>query len=191
MKRKGLIAAILLFFVQTTNALIVSIDGYGDVPAEGMELTVTEVEEDILTGEMRMELQGDLLSAGQLTVSIHRSESNLVDEFCCAGQCTAGNGETDEVLLFENGGLAQWYVHYTPDLGTSVTVTYTFSDNEESCTLIVHYNYGVEAVETPAVNTLRQGVYTPNGTCVQTIPDIPSLPAGMYITPEKKIIKTK
>lgn len=191
MKRKGLIVAILLFFVQTTHALIVSIDGYGDVPAEGAELTVTEAKEDILTGETRMELQGNMLATGQLTVSIHRSETKLVDEFCCAGQCTAGNGETDEVLLFETDGLTPWYVHYTPDLGTRVTVTYTFSDSEESCTLIVHYNYGVESVETPAVHMRRQGVYTPAGTRVQTNPDIPSLPAGMYITPEKKIIKTK
>ena len=73
-------------------ALIISVANYGDIPAEGMELTINEAEEDILSGDMLMKISGTLLSTNPLTVTITRSAEGLNDEFCCANQCTVGNG---------------------------------------------------------------------------------------------------
>ena len=84
-------------------------------------------------------MEGSLVSNGPLTVTITRSQSGLSDEFCCAGQCTAGNGQATETLSFTPTGLASWYVHYNPSPDSDVQVTYLFSDNTSSLFLRVRY----------------------------------------------------
>ena len=139
---------IALMWAMNANALIVSITGQGDIPAQGMELTLTEAEEDPLSGEKRMEINGTLLSSGALNVTIVRTAAGLNDEFCCAGQCMPGNKEQREELQFMPQGIANWFVHYTPAPGSDETVVYTFSDGTETRTLTVHYNYAAQAIET-------------------------------------------
>ena len=114
-------------------ALIISVAGQGDIPAEGMELTINEAEEDILSGDMLMKLEGTLLCTNPLTVTITRSAAGITDEFCCANQCTGGNGETSEDLSFTPDGMANWYIHYTPTPGSYETITYLFSDGSRTC----------------------------------------------------------
>ena len=134
MKKLGVLLAALCM-LQQAHALIVSVRGEGEVPEQGMELTITEGEEDILTGQYTMELEGDLLTnAGSVTVQITRSASGLTDEFCCADNCTAGNGETTETKQFSLSGLAHWYAHYAPVAGSEETIAYTFSDGSDSRT---------------------------------------------------------
>ena len=128
-------------------ALIISVAGQGDIPAEGMELTINEAEEDILSGDMQMKVSGTLLSTNPLTVTITRSAEGLNDEFCCANQCTAGNGETSEDLSFTPGGMANWYIHYTPTPGSYQTITYLFSDGSESRSLTVHFDYTTQGIQ--------------------------------------------
>lgn len=128
-------------------ALIINIADYGEIPSEGMEMTINEAHEDILTGEVRMDLDGTLLCDGDLTVTITRSSAGLEDEFCCADQCTTGNGQTSESLAFTPQGIAKWFIHYTPAAGSYETVTYRFEDNTESRTLTVHYDYTTQGVE--------------------------------------------
>jgi len=130
------------------NALIVSVDGWGEVPESGMEFMLEEAEEDPLTGELVMELKGTVLSNGPLKVIISRSKEGIIDEFCCAGQCTAGNGEKLEELLFTPEGVATWFSHHTPqgDRDHEV-VTYIFSDSAEVRQIMVQYNYRAQAVE--------------------------------------------
>ena len=53
MKRNIWIALGLLMTINS-HALVVSVEGQGDIPEEGMELTLTEAEEDILSGKMMM-----------------------------------------------------------------------------------------------------------------------------------------
>ena len=147
MKRTFIILCALLA-MQSAQALIVSVKGEGEVPEEGLDLLITEAEEDVLTGQAVMALEGDLLTdAAQITVRITRSANDLQDEFCCGNNCTAGNGQTDEVKTFGIDGLAHWYTHYTPVEGSDVTITYLFDDGEESLELRVHYQYGTDAVE--------------------------------------------
>ena len=128
-------------------ALIISVAGKGDIPAEGMELTINEAEEDILSGDMLMKVSGTLLSTNPLTVTITRSAAGLNDEFCCANQCTVGNGETSEDLSFTPGGMANWYIHYTPTPGSYETITYLFSDGSESRSLKVHFDYTTQGIQ--------------------------------------------
>lgn len=131
-----LISSISLY----ANALIVSVEGQGDIPKEeGMEITISEAQEDQLTGEMIVKLNGTLLCNEPLTVIINRSVEGIEDEFCCANQCTFGNGLTTDTLNFTPGGLASWYAHFSP-ADTYVTIVYTFSTETESRVLKVHYN---------------------------------------------------
>jgi hypothetical protein len=128
-------------------ALIISVAGKGDIPAEGMELTINEAEEDILSGDMLMKVSGTLLSTNPLTVTITRSAEGLNDEFCCANQCTVGNRETSEDLSFTPGGMANWYIHYTPTPGSYETITYLFSDGSESRSLTVNFDYTTQGIQ--------------------------------------------
>lgn len=135
----------LLLFTHA-NALIVSIDGYGDIPENGLEITLSQAEMDIATGEMQMELQGSLLCTAPLNVSILRSATGLSDEFCCAGACTAGNGETSQTLNYSPAGPVDWFFHYYPAANSDETIVYTFTDASESRTLTVHFQYTTEAI---------------------------------------------
>lgn len=138
MKRKLLTTLICLISLHV-NALIVSINDYGDIPDTGMGITLTEAEEDVLTGEITAELSGTLLCNEPLTVTINRSVTGIEDEFCCAGECTAGNGQMTETLHFTPNGPTNWFTHFQP-ANSFVTIVYTFSTASESRTLTVHYN---------------------------------------------------
>ena len=129
-------------------ALVISVTGYDDIPEEGMELTVNEAQEDILSGDIVMKVDGSLICSNPLAVTITRSSEGLIDEFCCAGQCIGGNEETTQTLHFTPGGLASWYVHYTPTPGSYETITYLFDDGSENRTLTVHFDYTTQGMET-------------------------------------------
>lgn len=136
-----------LLLMQSAHALIVSVKGEGEVSEEGMSLIITEGEEDILTGKYTMELEGDvLISSGELEMQIIRSANGLEDEFCCGNNCTAGNGETEETKTFNFNGMAHWYSHYVPVLGSNETIRYIFRDGEESLEVRVQYVYQTDAV---------------------------------------------
>jgi len=128
-------------------ALIINVNGHGQIPAEGMDLVVTKAESDPFTGQSLMSLEGTLETSNPLTVTITRSQSGLTDEFCC-GQCTSGNGQTTETLSFTPGGTSNWYVHYYPAENSDVQVSYLFSDGTDSRELRVHYFYSAQGVET-------------------------------------------
>lgn len=146
MKRNIWIALGLLMTINS-HALVVSVEGQGDIPEEGMELTLTEAEEDILSGKMMMKLNGTLLCNGPLTVRISRSAEGITDEFCCANQCTGGNEERTEILNFNPEGIASWFIHYTPASDSNETIVYTFQEGQESLSLTVHYKYSVEGIQ--------------------------------------------
>ena len=100
MRINTLFLALLLCVAPYANALIVSVQGHGEIPAEGLELTITEGEQDILSGKYQMSIYGNLLSTTPLTVTITRSAANLDDEFCCSERCTPGNQQSTETLYY-------------------------------------------------------------------------------------------
>lgn len=163
MKRIWMLALSCLSML-SANALIVNVEGYGELTALGMEITINEAESDPLTGNLQMGLRGTLLSGGPISVTIVRSSAGLTDEFCCAGQCTSGNGQTEEMLNFAPQGVADWYTHYTPVAGSEEQITYIFSEGLESYTLIVHYNYQTQGIEevpsdqAPSTKVIQDGI---------------------------------
>ena len=174
-----IVAALLL--MQSANALIVSVQGYGEVPAEGLDIRLDEGEEDVLSGRYTMELKGTLLAAGeQVTVRITRPANGIEDEFCCGTNCTAGNGETLETKVFTVNGLASWYAHYYPNRADA-QINYLFDDGTETREVRVRYVYSGQGVEEttavqPASKQIRDGQmfilhngqwYTPDGQQVK------------------------
>ena len=82
--RRLLFTLMTLLVIQHSQALIVSVNGEGEVTEEGMNLIVTEGDWDILSGKYTMKLEGEVMTAtGELTVQIIRSIDGLTDEFCC------------------------------------------------------------------------------------------------------------
>lgn len=132
-------------------ALILRVNGY-EVPAEGMDTVITDAPVNPLTGQPLMLLDGSLETTNSLTVTITRSQAGLNDEFCCAGQCTAGNKQTSESLSFNPGGETTWFVHYTPAPESDVQVTYLFFDGTDSRELRVHYTYEGQGIESLNAN---------------------------------------
>lgn len=142
-----MISAVLCMMAMSAQAIVVEVDGQGEVTEEGMEFTVNEASIDPLSGLPEMRIEGTLICNDALTVNITRSNAGITDEFCCAGQCQAGNGETTQLLNYNPSGFATWYIHYNPAAGSNETITYTFSEGAESLTLTVHFNYESQDVE--------------------------------------------
>ena len=150
MKRKLILALSALLVMTNANALIVSVDGHGDINAEEMQIEVTGADEDPLTGERVFKVSGTLLCTENLSVQITRSEGGIADEFCCAGQCTSGNKSQEETLQFAPNGVANWYAHVTAKAGvpTDLTVQYRFTQGTtETKVLKVHYSLTAEGIE--------------------------------------------
>ena len=149
MKRKLILAALVLLGMNNANALIVNVEGYGDIETAGMQISLTEAEEDPLSGRRVFGISGSLLANGPLTVQIARSEEGIADEFCCAGQCTNGNGLKEESLNFTPSGIATWFVHFYPEWGklTHSTTTYTFSNGNQTLTLEVSFYFDSQDIE--------------------------------------------
>lgn len=162
MKRNWIILLGCLLWAINANALIVSVNGQGDIPEEGMEITLTEARQDPLTDKLTVELDGTLLSTEPLTVTISRSAAGIQDEFCCADVCKSGNGQTEETINYTPNGVASWFAHFSP-ADTYVTVVYTFSTATESRVLTVHYNVtqgldDVQSEQTPCTKFIRNGL---------------------------------
>ena len=133
--------------------LIINLSGYGEIPAEGLQIDVTEAQQDPLSGVMVMKLEGTLECQDTLRVTITRSSEELEDEFCCSDKCKPGNGETTQEMTFTPNGDANWFVHYLPEPNSDETITYLFSGDAESRTLTVRYLYTAEGVEDVQSNT--------------------------------------
>ena len=145
MKKNILLAISCLLFLNA-HALTLSVEGYDEVPEEGLEITITEAPINPLSGLPQVELKGEVLCVAPLTVNISRSAAGLSDEFCL-GQCIPGNRQLTETLQFTPSGLTEWYAHYSPDANSHETIVYTFTDAEESLTITVHYFLGTEGME--------------------------------------------
>ena len=142
-----MISAVFCMMALNAQAIVVEVDGQGELTEEGMEFSVNEASIDPLSGLPVMSITGTLISNGALTVNITRSNAGITDEFCCAGQCKTGNGETTEILNYTPEGLSDWFIHYNPAAGSNETITYTFSEGTESLTMTVHFNYDSQDVE--------------------------------------------
>jgi len=148
MKRNWLILAISLLWTMSAHALIVTVNGHGDIESEGMAITLDEATEDILSGKVQMELSGTLLADGPLTVTITRSATGLDDELCCGDKCQAGNQELSETRQYAaTDDIVTWFIHYAPQPSSDETITYLFDDGVDQLSLTVRFVYAAQGVE--------------------------------------------
>ena len=161
---------------------------------ENTTITVTEYEWDEDLEEALMEVKGQLYSdeSKNITVTITRQSTGVIDQFCAAGNCVPGNGELNQVCEFVVGTMAMqrsWFTHYTPmEAGTEV-ISYEFNDGvNPAITLTIKYSYKTTAVEDVVAPQYNGRIYNLLG---QEIPatEISELPKGIYIINGKKVIK--
>lgn len=159
-------------------------------------LRITEYEWDEDLEEALMEVRGQLYSdeSQNITVTITRQSTGIIDQFCAAGNCVPGNGELSQVCEFTIGSLPMqrsWFTHYTPWEAGTETIVYEFNDGvNPTLTLTIKYSYKDEdtAVEDVVVLPTNNIIYSLLGQRMPTT-NWEELPAGIYIINGKKYIK--
>ena len=157
-------------------------------------ITITEYEWDEDLEEALMEVRGQLYSdeSQNITVTITRQSTGVIDQFCAAGNCVPGNGELNQVCEFVVGAMEMqrsWFTHYTPMEAGEEVISYEFNDGvNPTITLTIKYSYLMTAVEDIVAPQYNGKIYNLLG---QEMPstELNELPKGIYIINGKKYIK--
>ncbi len=161
---------------------------------ENTTILVTDYEWDEDMEEASMEVRGQLYSdeSNNITVTITRQSTGVIDQFCAAGNCVPGNGELSQECEFVVDTMAMqrsWFTHYTPIEAGNEVISYEFNDGvNPSITLTIKYSYLMTAVEDVVAPQYNGKIYNLLG---QEMPatDLSELPNGIYIINGKKYIK--
>ena len=157
-------------------------------------LLITEYEWDEDLEEATMGITGNLYSdeTQNITVTITRQSTGIVDQFCAAGNCVPGNGELTQVCEFTIGTQAiqrRWFTHYTPAVVGDEAISYKFNDGvNPAITLTIKYSYSITAVEDVVAPQYNGKIYNLLGQEMPTI-ELSELPKGIYIINGKKYTK--
>ena len=157
-------------------------------------ITLTEYEWDEDLEEALMEVRGQLYSdeSQNITVTITRQSTGVIDQLCAAGNCVPGNGELNQVCEFVIGAMEMqrsWFTHYTPMEAGEEVISYEFNDGvNPTITLTIKYSYLMTAVEDVVAPQYNGKIYNLLG---QEMPstELSELPKGIYIINGKKYIK--
>ena len=157
-------------------------------------ITITEYEWDEDLEEALMEVRGQLYSdeSQNITVTITRQSTGVIDQLCAAGNCVPGNGELNQVCEFVIGAMEMqrsWFTHYTPMEAGEEVISYEFNDGvNPTITLTIKYSYLMTAVENVVAPQYNGKIYNLLG---QEMPstELSELPKGIYIINGKKYIK--
>ena len=157
-------------------------------------ITITEYEWDEDLEEALMEVRGQLYSdeSQNITVTITRQSTGVIDQLCAAGNCVPGNGELNQVCEFVVGAMEMqrsWFTHYTPMEAGEEVISYEFNDGvNPAITLTIKYSYLMTAVEDVVAPQYNGKIYNLLG---QEMPstELSELPKGIYIINGKKYIK--
>jgi hypothetical protein len=157
-------------------------------------ITITEYEYDEDLEEALMEVRGQLYSdeSQNITVTITRQSTEIIDQFCAAGNCVPGNGALTQVCEFVVGTMPMqrtWFTHYTPMEAGEEVISYEFNDGvNPTITLSINYSYLMTAVENVVAPQHNGKIYNLLG---QEMPatSLSELPKGIYIINGKKYIK--
>ena len=157
-------------------------------------LLITEYEWDEDLEEATMGITGNLYSdeTQNISVTITRQSTGIVDQFCAAGNCVPGNGELTQVCEFTIGTQAfqrSWFTHYTPAVVGEEAISYKFNDGvNPAITLTIKYSYSITAVEDVVAPQYNGKIYNLLGQEMPTI-ELSELPRGIYIINGKKYTK--
>ena len=96
-------------------------------------IIVADYEWDEDLEEATMGITGQLYSdeTQNITVTITRQSTGIIDQFCAAGNCVPGNGGLNQVCNFTIGTMAMqrsWFTHYTPLVAGNEVISYEFDD---------------------------------------------------------------
>lgn len=157
-------------------------------------IVITDYEYDEDLEEATMGIEGIMYSdeSENITVTITRSATGIIDQFCAAGNCVPGNEELTQELTFTISSMEtmrRWFTHYTPIAAGKETIAYAFNDGVNPViTLTVEYLYSETAVENVEVRPTHNIIYNLLG---QQMPskNLSDLPKGIYIINGKKYIK--
>ena len=161
---------------------------------ENTTITVTEYEWDEDLEEALMEVRGQLYSdeSENITVTITRQSTGIIDQLCAAGNCVPGNGELTQVCEFVVGTMEMqrsWFTHYTPIEASNEEISYEFNDGvNPTITLIIKYSYLMTAVENVVSPQHNGKIYNLLGQ-EMPVSELNELPKGIYIINGKKYIK--
>ena len=157
-------------------------------------ITITEYEWDEDLEEALMEVRGQLYSdeSQNITVTITRQSTGVIDQFCAAGNCVPGNGELNQVCEFVVGAMEMqrsWFTHYTPMEAGEEVISYEFNDGlNPAITLTIKYSYLMTAVEDVVAPQYNGKIYNLLGQ-EMPVSELNELPKGIYIINGKKYIK--
>ena len=157
-------------------------------------ITITEYEWDEDLEEALMEVRGQLYSdeSQNITVTITRLNTGVIDQFCAAGNCVPGNGELNQVCEFVIGAMEMqrsWFTHYTPMEAGEEVISYEFNDGvNPTITLTIKYSYLMTAVENVVSPQHNGKIYNLLGQ-EMPVSELNELPKGIYIINGKKYIK--
>lgn len=162
--------------------------------SQNTTITITEYEWDEDLEEALMEVRGQLYSdeSQNITVTITRQSTGVIDQFCAAGNCVPGNGELNQVCEFVVGAMEMqrsWYTHYTPMEAGEEVISYEFNDGvNPTITLTIKYSYLMTAVEDVVAPQYNGKIYNLLGQ-EMPVSELNELPKGIYIINGKKYIK--
>ena len=157
-------------------------------------ITITEYEWDEDLEEALMEVRGQLYSdeSQNITVTITRQSTGVIDQFCAAGNCVPGNGELTQVCEFVVGAMEMqrsWFTHYTPTEASNEVISYEFNDGvNPTITLTIMYSYLMTALEQVVAPQYNGKIYNILGQLMPAT-ELSELPKGIYIINGKKYIK--
>ena len=157
-------------------------------------ITITEYEWDEDLEEALMEVRGQLYSdeSQNITVTITRQSTGVIDQLCAAGNCVPGNGELNQVCEFVVGAMEMqrsWFTHYTPMEAGEEVISYEFNDGvNPAITLTIKYSYLMTAVEDVVAPQYNGKIYNLLGQ-EMPVSELNELPKGLYIINGKKYIK--
>lgn len=157
-------------------------------------LLITEYEWDEDLEEGLMEVRGQLYSdeSQNITVTITRQNTGIIDQLCAAGNCIPGNGELTQVCDFRIGSMPMqrsWFTHYSVFEPCIEVIEYAFDDgNNPVITLTIKYSYMMSPVENVITPQYQGKIYNLLGQEMPTT-ELLELPKGIYIINGKKYIK--
>lgn len=157
-------------------------------------ITITEYEWDEDLEEALMEVRGQLYSdeSQNITVTITRQSTGVIDQLCAASNCVSGNGELNQVCEFVVGAMEMqrsWFTHYTPMEAGEEVISYEFNDGvNPAITLTIKYSYLMTAVEDVVAPQYNGKIYNLLGQ-EMPVSELNELPKGIYIINGKKYIK--
>ena len=161
---------------------------------ESTTIIVNEYEWDEDLEEATMGVTGQLYSdeSPNITVTITRQNTGILDQFCAGGSCIYGNEELTQICELTIGSMPmerQWTTHLTIAEASTTTIIYSFNDGVNPViTLTVKYCYLTSAVENVVAPQYNGKIYNLLG---QEMPatELSELPKGIYIINGKKYIK--